>query len=274
MKHISLPNGFQLPALGLGTWNMGGGFWSRDVSQEDKVYTAIRHALDIGYTHIDTAEMYADGYAEELTGRAVRDSGVPREKLFITTKVWHTNLAYADVHKAMDGSLRHLGVDYVDLYLIHWPNESVPLDETFRALNEIAASEKARFIGVSNFNLPQLKQAQELSETPILTNQVPYSLTNRTYVQNGVLEYCQENDILLTAYTPIEKGKLKSHPVLETMAQKHHATPIQIALAWLIQQKNVITIPMSTNPKNISTNFAAGEIILGDEDMATLNKVV
>jgi diketogulonate reductase-like aldo/keto reductase len=181
-----------------------------------------------------------------------------------------SHLKYDDVLRACEGSLRHLQMDYIDLYLIHWPQIGMKLEDTFRALNKLVHDGKVRHLGVSNFNLKLLKQAQLLSETPILTNQVPYSVSDRSYVKNGVLEYCQQNDILITAYSPVDEGNLRSNKTLEAIANAHNATIFQIALAWLIQQPRVITIPMSFNPQHIKENFDAAEIELSEEEMIDL----
>ncbi len=271
MKTENLPHNLQIPKIGYGTWNVGGGM-SPDYSQDKRAVAAIRAALDVGYTHIDTAEMYARGHSEELVARAIRASGIPRKQLFITTKVTPSNLRYDDLLNACEGSLRRLETDYVDLYLIHWPG-SVPLAESFRALNELHAAGKVRHIGVSNFDIDLLKQSQALCNSPIITNQTPYSLHTREYVDNGVLAYCQENDIILTAYTPVEYGRVAEDPVASEIAAKHNATPVQIALAWLVQQPRVIAIPMSLNPKHIEENFRAAEIHLSDDDFQRLDNI-
>ncbi len=195
MKYETI-HGVSLPKIGFGTWSIGGGT-SPDPKLDTASMTALRSALEIGYTHFDTAEYYADGHCEELVGRAVRESGKKREDVFITTKVSPEHLAYNEVLKSCENSLRHLKMDYIDLYLIHWPPRSISkLDEAFPALNKLVRDGKVKHLGVSNFNLKWLKRAQELSETPIITNQVPYRLPDKSYVANGVIEYCQQNDIL------------------------------------------------------------------------------
>ena len=268
MKVEPLLSGLSIPKLGFGTWNIGGGM-SPDYSQDARGVAAIRAALETGYTHFDTAEMYANGHTEELIARAIRETGVPRNRLFLTSKVWTNHLHHQNVIKACENSLRRLQTDYLDLYLIHWPG-SVPLDDTFRGLNDLTRRGLVRAVGVSNFDLNLLRRSQALSETPIVNNQVPYSIHHREYVQNGVLAYCQENGIVLTAYTPVEKGRVARNSVLQTIARKHAATPSQIALAWLIHQPRVITIPMSHNPAHILENFQATEVRLDEEDMAML----
>jgi len=271
MKYETLHNQ-QIPKIGFGTWSIGGGM-SPDRSTDARSLIAILAALEIGYTHFDTAEMYASGHSEELLGQAVREAGIARETLFIASKVSASHLRYDDLLRSFEGSLRHLGMDYLDLYLIHWPSGSIPLRETFRALNLLVREGRVRHVGVSNFDVNLLKQARAESDTPIFTNQVPYSLADRSYVRNGVLEYCQENDILLTAYSPVEEGRLGVNATVQDIADAYDATPYQIALAWLVSQPRVITIPMSFNPEHIAENFAAAEIELSADEMEQLNQL-
>jgi diketogulonate reductase-like aldo/keto reductase len=226
----------------------------------------------LGYTHFDTAEYYAAGHAEELIGRAVRESDIAREALFITSKVSPSHLKYEDVLRSCENSLRRLGMDYLDLYLIHWPTRWMKLPETFRALNQLVREGKVRHLGVSNFDLKLLKGAQQVSETPILTNQVPYSVPDRSYVGNGVLAYCQENDILLTAYSPVKSRFFKGNK-LQSLARERGVTPHQIALAWLVRQPRVVTIPMSFNPQHQTENLATADLVLTDAEMDTLNRL-
>jgi diketogulonate reductase-like aldo/keto reductase len=270
MKTVSLFDGTKIPVIGLGTWLMGGDT-RPDHSQDDKSLHALKAALEMGYTHIDTAEMYGRGHSEELIGQAIQ--GFDREKLFLATKVKPPNLGYKSVLRSLEGSLKRLRVDYVDLYLIHWLSGSVRLEETFRALNQVVREGKVRYLGVSNFDLQDLKESQKLSETPIATNQVPYSLVHRQYVNNGVIPNCQENEIIVTAYSPVEKGRLMSKGTLEEIARRRQVTPYQAALAWLINQPWVITIPMSHNPEHLRQNLEAGEIELTGEEMADLNSL-
>jgi diketogulonate reductase-like aldo/keto reductase len=269
MKH-ELVHGHSIPKIGFGMWRIGGDSFP-DPKLDSTSMTALRTALEVGYSHFDTAESYAAGHSEELLGRAVREAGTKRESLFITTKISPEHLAYEQVFRSCENSLRRLQMDYVDLYLIHWPRAGMKLEETFRALNKLVKDGKVKHLGVSNFNLTLLKQAQSFAETPILTNQVPYSLPTRTYVDNGVLEYSQQNDILLTAYSPVKFRNLSSNKTLQSIAEAHAATPHQIALAWLVVQPRVITIPMSSNPQHIRENFEAAEIELSKEEFKTLS---
>jgi diketogulonate reductase-like aldo/keto reductase len=266
-----LPDGTRVPALGLGTWGIGGG--SRpDRSQDKRMVAALRTAINLGYTHIDTAEMYGDGHTEELVGQAIR--GFKREDLFLVSKAWPDHLHHDRLLASCQASLDRLGVDYLDLYLIHWPNHSIPLEETFRALNRLVSDGRARHIGVSNFSLEQLRRAHHLAETHLATNQVPYSLFERAYARNGVLDYCQQNDILLTAYTPIEKGRVARDPLVKQIASRYSVTPVQVALGWLLQQPGVIAIPMSTNPQHLRENLEATSLQLSTEDVQRLDGLV
>ena len=259
-----------LPKIGFGTWKIGGGSFA-NLKTDSVSMAALDSALEIGYTHFDTAEMYADGHAEELLGKAVRNSQVRREALFIASKVMPSHLKYDQVLNSCENSLRRLQMGTIDLYLIHWPQVGMNLQETFRALNKLVRDGKVKHLGVSNFNLKLLKQSREYSETPILANQVPYSLSDRSYVKNGVLDYCQKNDILFTAYSPIDEGRLRSNSTLESIAKAHNATTYQIALAWVISQPRIITIPMSANPKHIAENFRAADIELSEKEIGQLN---
>ena len=260
-----------LPKIGFGTWSLGGASCA-DRELDSVSMSALQAALEAGYTHFDTAEFYAAGHCEELVGGALRETKTKRERVFITTKVSPEHLAHEAVIKSCESSLRRLDMDYVDLYLIHWPSREMKLDETFRALNKLVRDGKVKHLGVSNFNLKQLKQAQGFSDTPIITNQVPYSLPNKKYVENGVLDYCQQNDILVTAYSPVKFRSMRVNPTLRSVAEAHATTPFQIALAWLVNQPRVITIPMSFNPQHIKENFAAAEIVLSKDEMARLDK--
>ena len=266
---FEITHNLTLPKIGFGTWKIGGNS-SANRALDSKSLTALRYALEVGYTHIDTAEMYASGHSEELVGEAVRGSGKKREELFITSKVLPSHLRYDEVLKACDASLRHLKMDYIDLYLIHWSQAEMKLEDTFRALNKLVRDGRVKHLGVSNFDLKLLKHSQALAETPLITDQVPFSVSNHSYIRNGVLEYCQQNDILLTAYSPVDEGNLRSNKTLEAVAKAHNATIFQIALAWVISQPRVITIPMSFNPQHIQENFEAADIELSAEEIVQL----
>jgi diketogulonate reductase-like aldo/keto reductase len=260
MRYETIQN-LSIPKVGFGTWTIGGES-SPEYSRDEDCLAALRSALEMGYTHFDTAEFYAGGHAEELLGQAVRASGLARESLFITSKVSPSHLQYAEVLDSCQASLRRLGMDYLDLYMIHWPARFMKLPETFRALNRLVADGKVRRLGVSNFNLKQLEESVACSETGIMTNQVSYSIPDRTCAENGVLAYCQAHDILLTAYSPVKRRFIRGNKSVQATASELGITPQQFALAWLVNQARVITIPMSANPQHQADNLAAADIIL------------
>jgi diketogulonate reductase-like aldo/keto reductase len=271
MKYETV-HGLSIPKIGFGMWRIGGDSYP-DPKLDSVSLDALRTALEVGYTHFDTAEGYAAGHSEELLGRAVRETNTKRENLFITTKVSPEHLQYEQVLRSCGNSLHRLNMDTIDLYLIHWPGAGMKLEETFRALNQLVREGKVRHLGVSNFNLKLLKQAQSFSETPILTDQVPYSLPDKSYVENGVLEYCQHNDVLLTAYSPVKFRDLPVNQTLRSIADAHSATPYQIALVWLVAQPRVITIPKSLNPQHIRENFESINIELTKDEFKTLSEL-
>ncbi len=268
MRYETIHN-LRIPKIGFGTWTIGGRN-EPDPASDEWSMAALRSALELGYTHIDTAENYAGGHSEELIGRVIQDMGIQRDGLFITSKVEPFHLKYQDLIQSCESSLRRLRMDYLDLYLIHWPARSMVLEDTFRALNSLVKEGKVRHLGVSNFDLELLHQAASLSETPLLTDQVPYSVPDRRYVENGVLEYCQQSNILLTAYTPVNHRMTKSSPAMQAIARARGITSHQVALAWLTTQPRVITIPMSANPTHQAENLNAGDLVLTPEEMEQL----
>ncbi len=268
-----LKHGFAMPAIGLGTWQMGGRETRNPADNGDRSVQALMEGLRMGYTHIDTAEMYAGGFAEEIVGRAIAD--FRRDRIFLTTKVWKTHLKYDEVLRAAEGSLKRLGTDYVDLYLIHQVNDEVPLEETMRAMNRLQSEGVVRNIGVSNFSVERLKRAQACSETPIAANQVHYNLKVREAECSGMLEYCQENDLMLIAWRPLQKGGMlgdEMPKILLDLAADYGKTPSEIALSWLLMQKNVVTIPMSQNPRHLKRNLEAASWSMSQEDFLRLKK--
>jgi len=272
VKYEPLPQDGHIQKIGFGTWTIGGES-TADRAHDARGLAALRSAIELGYTHFDTAEMYGAGHCEELLGAAIRDSRVPRDGLFITSKVSPEHLRSAEVLHACDASLRRLGMDYLDLYLIHWPNDAIPLEDTFEALNRLCANGKVRHLGVSNFDLAHLKRSQALSETPILTDQIQYSLSERSYIKDGLLSYCRSNHILLTAYSPVKDGRATADPVLDEIAAAHGAGVYQVALAWLVQQPGVITIPMSINPQHQLENLQAADLELTADELNRLDRI-
>jgi diketogulonate reductase-like aldo/keto reductase len=175
-----------------------------------------------------------------------------------------------DVMRACEGSLQRLGTEYLDLYLIHWPNPAVPLEDTFAGLNALVESGKVRHLGVSNFDRHLLARAQSASKTPLLTNQIPYSIAERSCEKNGVLEYCQSADILVTAYSPLQQGNMSVTPELLRIAVKRSVSPHQVAIAWLCSRPRVITIPMSADPSHQRANLEAADVVLSPDEIAAI----
>lgn len=261
--------GVKIPKVGFGTWNIGGGVRA-DRGRDAASLSALRSALELGYTHFDTAESYANGHTEELLGRAIHDSRVDRSRLFLTSKVRAENLSGRRVMKACEGSLRRLGTEYLDLYLIHWPNPTVPLEDTFAGLNALVESGVVKHLGVSNFNQDLLVRAQIVSQTPLLTNQIPFSVADRSHMEDGLVGYCQSADILVTAYSPLEQGDMRVSPELQRIATRRLVTPHQAAIAWLCSQPRIVTIPMSADPSHQRANLEAADILLSPDEIAAI----
>ncbi len=271
MKFESI-HGLQIPKIGFGTWRIGGE-GSPNPEIEEKSRAALLSALELGYTHFDTAEYYAGGHAEELLAQAIQETHSRREDLFITTKVSPEHLNYEDVLVHCENSLRRLKTEYIDLYLIHWPNALIPLEESFKALNQLVREGKVKHLGVSNFKLKDLKKAKALAETSLLTNQIPYSLPDKRYIENGVIKFCQQNDVMVTAYSPVRFRNLNVNPTIKAISQTHQTTPYQIALAWLVAQPRVITIPMSYDPNHQKENLEAADLALTADELTVLNNL-
>lgn len=266
MKHKTLKCGFSMPVLGMGTWQMGGRM-ERDSRNDDAgQIQALKTGLDLGFNLIDTAESYADGKAEELVGEAIR--GYDRGKLFLTSKVWKNHVAYDDVLRAAENSLKRLGTDYLDLYLYHQVNNEVPLKETMRAFDRLVSEKLVRHIGVSNFALERFKRAQACAEHKIVVNQIHYSLSVRE-PESELLPWLQENDVMIQAWRPL-RG-VPDCALLNELCAKYGKTKSQIALNWLIMQKNIVTITASSSARHIQDNLdaAAFEMALSDVELLT-----
>lgn len=270
MKEFKNIDSDQISSLGLGTWRIGGGT-TPDYSRDEEEVETLRYGIDLGYTHIDTAEFYGDGHSEELVGKAIEP--YDRRDLFITTKVWHTHLEYDQLLNSMKTSLSRLKVEYVDLYLVHWPNPDVPLGETMRALEKCVDEGYTRHIGVSNFSVKLMKEAEkQLKDHSLVANQVKYSLLDQS-PRKELLEYCRFKDILLIGYSPLGKGELTrpGYEILDEMCEKYGKTPSQVALNWLISQENVITIPKASSKRHLEENRGALGWLLSEADHEKLS---
>lgn len=247
MEYHEIAPGITIPKIGLGTWGMGGK-QIEDRRWDEETIIAIRFAIDLGLTHIDTAEYYGAGHSEELIGEAIQVYS--RDSLFLTTKVWRANLHYDDLISSIKKSLRRLKQDYVDLYLIHWPNYTIPIKETMQALEHCIQEGYTRHIGVSNFSACLIQEAQGyLKENYLVANQAEYSLINQN-PRTNLLPYLQETNRTLIAYSPLARGILPrlDNKKLSELASKYEKTIPQIALNWVISQKNVVAVPKSSNP--------------------------
>jgi diketogulonate reductase-like aldo/keto reductase len=242
--------------VGAGTWTLRG-----DVAVE-----AVQMALRLGYTHIDTAEGY--GNQPEIA-RAIGASGVNRADLFITSKVSPEHLRHDDVLRACDGTLRDLQTDYLDLYLVHWPNADIPMEETFRAMARLLSEGKIRNMGVSNFVVERLQRALDISQEPIAVNQVEY----HPYLnQTDLLEFCRQNGVVLTAYSPFGRGALFQDETLSAIAVAHAATVPQVIVRWLVQ-KGIVAIPRSKSERHLQANLDVFTFELSDEEMARIESI-
>jgi diketogulonate reductase-like aldo/keto reductase len=263
--------GEKIPALGLGTWGIGG-FSYPDYSNDELAIEIIRFAVEIGMNFIDTAEMYGAGHSEELVGEAIK--GI-REKVFIATKVLPTNFRYEDVIKACERSLRRLKTSYIDLYQLHWPNPSIPIKETMRAMERLANEGKIRYIGISNFSVEETIEAMNaLSKYEIVSNQVEYSLLVRD-IEKDLLDFCRKNKITVIAYSPLARGELlkgKYYEFLSKIGKKYNKTAAQVALNWLIIKENVVAIPKAFSKAKIVENMGAYGWKLSDEDLKTIDE--
>ena len=267
MKNKTLKCGFSMPILGMGTWQMGGRM-ERDSRNDDAgQIQALKTGLDLGFNLIDTAESYADGKAEELVGEAIR--GYDRGKLFLTSKVWKTHVAYDDVLRAAENSLKGVGTDYLDLYLYHQVNNEVPLKETMRAFDRLVSEKLVRHIGVSNFALERFKRAQACAEHKIVVNQIHYSLSMRE-PESELLPWLQENDVMIQAWRPL-RG-VPDCALLNELCAKYGKTKSQIALNWLIMQKNIVTITASSSARHIQDNLDAAAFEMAPSDVELLTR--
>ncbi|WP_299234390.1 aldo/keto reductase [Natronomonas sp.] len=248
--HVTTVRGVDIPTVGLGTWRLTG----------EQCRETVRTALELGYRHIDTAQQYGN---ERQIGGALRDSGVDREDVFVTTKLGRGNRGYDDVRRSTEESLAKLGTEYVDLLLIHWPDLTTPLGETLAAMNDLVADGKVGHVGVSNFGLDRLDRARGLSENEILTDQVQY---NPYWTQTDLLDYCRIHDVALTAYSPLGHGGALSDPVLEEIGDRYGKTAAQVAIRWLVQQPNVVTVPKATSREHLAENVDVFDFELSDAE--------
>jgi diketogulonate reductase-like aldo/keto reductase len=263
MRFTRLPSGEAIPSLGQGTWGM-----AEDARRRKDEVAALRVGFDLGMTLVDTAEMYADGAAEALVGEAIAGR---RDELFLVSKVLPENATRPGTVDACEHSLRRLGTDHLDLYLLHWRG-NVPLEETLDAFAALVDAGKIRYWGVSNFDVVDMIELWGLDGgTKVATDQVLYNLTRRG-IEYDLMPWCRNRNIPIMAYSPIEQGRLLGHSELKSVAARHNATPAQVALAWLLRQDGVVAIPKAANVAHVRENRAALELHLTREDLAALDR--
>ncbi len=240
--------GTQIPKLGFGTWQITG----------DACVEAVRDALELGYRHIDTAAAYGN---EAEVGRGLAQAGVERGHVFLTTKVWHTDLRAADLRSSVERSLRALGTDHVDLLLVHWPAAGVPLAETLGAMTELQEEGRVSHLGVANF--PSRLVEAALEHAPIICDQVEY---HPYLAQPQLLALAREHDLMLTAYSPLARGEVLRDPVLREIGEEHGKSPGQVVLRWLLDQPHVAAIPKASSHAHRAANLDVFDFELSDDD--------
>jgi len=256
MVHSVKANGAEIPAIGLGTWTLKG----------DHCVELVSRAIKTGYRHIDTARFYGN---EREVGEGIRESGVAREEIFVTTKVWYTDIAPGDLERSTEESLGDLALDHVDLLLIHWPNPRIEIGDSIRALNSARAAGMARHIGVSNFPTALLSRAIEISESPLVANQVEH----HPYLdQTKVHDACQAAGLAMVSFCPLARGgDLFDEPAIREAAGRHGRTPAQIVLRWQVQKPGVVAIPRTRKVERLAENLAVGDFRLDDAEMAAID---
>jgi len=252
---IKLNNDIEWPYLGLGTYN---------IRRQKDVDLAIHSAFEIGYRLIDTAAAY---YNESEIGKAIKSSSVPREEIFITTKLDNSDHGYQKTLKAFDESLKKLNCDYIDLYLIHWPERK--RNESWKAMEELLKEDKCRAIGVCNFTAHHLEELRENSSVIPAVNQIEF---NPFVFQKEILDYCNSINIMVEAYTPIARNHKCDHPIIKDVSSKYKKTPAQVMLRWVIQHKAIV-IPKSVNPDRIKENSEIFDFNINEQDMSELNSL-
>ncbi len=262
----------KVPVVGLGTWDIGGRM-SGDSSRDDEAVESLKLGLSLGMTLIDTAEMYGVGHSEEVVARVLKSWDKP---VYLASKVSPSHFAYDNVLKSARKSLERLKVKRMDLYQLHWPNSHIPITETMKAMEKLVNDDQIRHIGVSNFAVEQMREAQNaLSKGKIVSNQVEYSLVDRS-IENDVLDYCRNERITIIAYSPLGQGKIprgrgESFKVLDDIAAEHGRSRSQVALNWVLRQDGVVTIPKAVDKKHVRENAAVVGWKLDREDLDRLD---
>ncbi|MDL2362990.1 MAG: aldo/keto reductase [Patescibacteria group bacterium] len=275
-------SGKPLFPIGIGTWNIGGVFNPNDPTakykgaepvygNEETEIEAIRYSISNGQNHIDCAELYGAFYTDEIVGRAI--VGLERTDLYIADKLWRTSLEKRLVWPTVQKMLEKLGTNYLDMLYIHAPFKDANWQEAISQIDELIDTGIVRDFGVSNFTVADIKLANKLARHPITANQMNFNVLHKIEVTDDLKVYCQQNNIQLIAYQPIKRKEVLGSKIIQTIADKHDATPAQIALAWLLNQ-NALTIPKAINHQHIDENIAAAKIKLSESDLAELDKEI
>jgi diketogulonate reductase-like aldo/keto reductase len=249
----------------MGTWAIG----NTSGEQRREEIKAIQRGIELGLKLIDTAEVYGHGRSESLVGDAIREY---RDEVFLATKVAPENFAYDDIIKSCETSIQRLGVKFVDLYQLHWPNPRVPIQQTMRAMEELVATGKTRYVGVSNFSVEQTKQAQEsLPRSELVSNQVRYSITSRS-IEADLIPFCSREKITVIAYSPLDTGNIPIGRIPEEMLTKYEMTPAQLMLNWVTYKEPVITIAKSGRVSHVEENARSIDVRISQSDYDALSK--
>jgi len=263
MPTITLPSEHEIPVLGQGTWRL-----AEVKARRDSEIAALRQGLDLGMTLIDTAEMYADGEAEKLVAEAIAGR---RDEVFLVSKVLPWHATREGTVAACQDSLRRLNTDRLDLYLLHWRTSRVPLAETLEAFMGLQAGGLIRNWGVSNFDVADIEELISLpGGREAATDQVLYNVSRRA-AEFELIPICDELSVPIMAYSPIEQGRILGSPVLRDIAVRHSASPVQVALAWVLRLGNICAIPRASQPEHVSENRAALDVPLDHDDLAALD---
>ena len=262
-----------IPEIGMGTWGLGGGMHA-DSSRDSQAVEALRLGLDLGMTHVDTAEMYGAGHSEEVVAKALVDW---RKPVFVASKVSPSHFAFDDLLRSARKSLDRLRLKRIDLYQLHWPNSRIPIAETMKAMEKLVRDGLVRYIGVSNFSVHQMKEAQAaLSKEEIVSNQVEYSLLDRS-VEDEILPYCQREKLTLIAYSPLGQGRIArgqggGFKVLDEIAARIGKSRSQVALNWLLQHESVVVIPKASDANHVAENAGVSGWKLSGEDSREIER--
>lgn len=255
----------RIPVIGMGTYALGN---TTGDKRRDEI-TALRRGIELGMKFIDTAEVYGNGRSERLVGEAIADR---RDEVFLATKVSPEHFGYNDVIQSCEASIERLGVKFVDLYQLHWPSSRIPIHQTMKAMEELVATGKTRYVGVSNFSVEQTMEAQEsLPRSELVSNQVRYSLTSRS-IETDLLPFCDKERLTVIAYSPLDTGSIPKDRIPKEILEKYEMTPAQIMLNWVTYPEPVVAIPKAGQISHIEENASSVDIRMSENDYKILSR--